>query len=134
MYRLGKINVEHRDSEGTTNVSLNMQQWNLWRVWNKDRSRYYDIEHEEEYLNNYASDQGYGQTYDGMPWGLEGLQLSDTDNAFYIQSKIDSDDITEFFSGRKADPYKYDFYITEAESNVIDYLDKDNDGNKEEKI
>lgn len=133
MYRLGRIDVEY-SGEDTKKVSLNMQQWNLWRVWNKDRTRYYDIEHEEEYLNNYASDQGYGQTYDGMPWGLEGLQISDTDNAFYIQSKIGSDRLTEIFSGNKATRYKYDFYITEKESNVIDYLDNDKDGDNDERI
>ena len=76
MYRLGKINVKYSGREGTTNISLNMQQWNLWRVWNKDRTRYYDIEHEEEYLNNYASDQGYGQTQDGMSWGLNDITFS----------------------------------------------------------
>ena len=65
----------------TKTETINFQQWNLWRVWsapnaNGVRERYYDIEHEEEYLNNYASDQQYGQTQNGMPWGLEGVQLS----------------------------------------------------------
>lgn len=60
----------------TKTVSVNFQQWNLWRVWNKDRNRFYDIEHEEEYLNNYASDEKYGQTQNGMVFGLDGIQLS----------------------------------------------------------
>ena len=57
-------------------ATVNLQQWNLWRVWSADGKRYYDIEHEEEYLNNYASDQKYGETQNGMPFGLEGIQLS----------------------------------------------------------
>ena len=61
------------DSAETT---INFQQWNLWRVWSADGKRYYDIEHEEEYLNNYASDMPYDSKQDGMPWGLDGIQLS----------------------------------------------------------
>ena len=75
----------------TNTETINFQQWNLWRVWAKDANgnpvRYYDIEHEEEYLNNYASDLQYGQTQNGMPWGLDEVQLSETDSSIYaIQS------------------------------------------------
>lgn len=76
----------------TKTETINFQQWNLWRVWsapnaNGVRERYYDIEHEEEYLNNYASDMQYGQTQNGMPWGLDEVQLSETDPSIYaIQS------------------------------------------------
>ena len=69
----------------TNTETINFQQWNLWRVWNADGNRYYDIEHEEEYLNNYASDMQYGQTQDGMPWGLDGITLSHTHNAIAIE-------------------------------------------------
>ena len=117
----------------TKTATINFQQWNLWRVWNTAGTRYYDIEHEEEYLNNYASDQQYGSTQDGMPWGLKGLQLSDTDKAFYVQSYTDWGAITRWFS-TKAEPYKYDFYISAEESNVVDYEDLDNDDNTTEKI
>ena len=74
----------------TNTETINFQQWNLWRVWAKDANgnpvRYYDIEHEEEYLNNYASDLQYGQTQDGMPWGLEGIILSNSRKAAYIDA------------------------------------------------
>ena len=137
-------NYEKKDENGevveviTKTETINFQQWNLWRVWsapnaNGVRERYYDIEHEEEYLNNYASDQQYGQTHDGMPWGLDKLQLSDTDKAFYVQSYTDWGAITRWFS-TKAEPYKYDFYISAEESNVIDYMDEDNDNDNKEKI
>ena len=68
--------------------TINFQQWNLWRVWAKDANgnpvRFYDIEHEEEYLNNYVSDANYGTFPDGMPWGLDGVQLSGNVLAYYL--------------------------------------------------
>ena len=66
--------------------TINFQQWNLWRVWNAVGNRYYDIEHEEEYLNNYASNQGYGPQQNGMPYGLEGIQLSNHNKAVYVDA------------------------------------------------
>ncbi len=68
----------------TKTTTINFQQWNLWRVWNATGTRYYDIEHEEEYLNNYASDQQYGSTQNGMPWGLDGIQLSNKQQAAFV--------------------------------------------------
>ena len=74
----------------TKTETINFQQWNLWRVWsapnaNGVRERFYDIEHEEEYLNNYASDLQYGQTQNGMKWGLNGVQLSRRIQAIKIE-------------------------------------------------
>lgn len=105
--------------------TINFQQWNLWRVWSADGKRYYDIEHEEEYLNNYASDQQYGQTQDGMEWGLDGLQLSDEHEAIYlVDTSTDSfiDQVLKWLGWNKQDAidnsYKmltpkpmYDFYL-----------------------
>ena len=72
----------------TKTVNVNLQQWNLWRVWGGiSGNRYYDIEHEEEYLNNYVSDEIYGQTQDGMAWGLEGIQLSNNVMAYWAEKK-----------------------------------------------
>ena len=103
LYRLSKVNFYYGNSmsddenipdapntNATPNATINFQQWNLWRVWAKDANgnpvRFYDIEHEEEYLNNYASDLQYGQTQDGMPWGLEGIILSNSRKAAYIDA------------------------------------------------
>lgn len=88
-YRLGKVQFYYAasgtpDTTGDPAATINFQQWNLWRVWNSTGTRYYDIEHEEEYLNNYASDQGYGATQNGMAWGLDGLQLSNKYDAAYL--------------------------------------------------
>lgn len=113
----------------TKTETINFQQWNLWRVWsapnaNGVRERYYDIEHEEEYLNNYASDLQYGQTQDGMPWGLDGVQLSNKVDAIVVTSEKGFAMAILEFIGMKFDtwytsiinkleqkPY-YDFYLT----------------------
>ena len=104
------------DTQGTPTTVVNFQQWNLWRVWSADGARYYDIEHEEEYLNNYASDQPYGGTQDGMPWGLDGVQLSKEHDSFYIDEVN-----TEWTDYVKSNPLlKYDFYIGKYDSFVSD--------------
>lgn len=111
----------------TKTETINFQQWNLWRVWAKDANgnpvRYYDIEHEEEYLNNYASDLQYGQTQNGMPWGLEGVQLSHIHDAYYFDYSPNGilqwiisllgwanyeQLLNKVFEGRNI---KYDFYL-----------------------
>lgn len=79
--------------------TINFQQWNLWRVWNAAGTRYYDIEHEEEYLNNYASNAGYGTPQNGMKWGLDGIQLShlyDAADMHVLDSGIISEAIKYF--------------------------------------
>lgn len=133
-----KVDYYAPDNTSNTPTKQNVytfRQWHLWRIRDKSNTRYYDIEHEEEYLYNYVSDDNYGKTTDGMEWGLNGLQLSDTDVAFVVDSKLDNDDIRSWLTGNAgAENYKYDFYITEAESNSKDYADKDGDGNKDEKF
>ena len=96
MYRMAPVELYYSgnatdvpNTSGTPVQVINFQQWNLWRVWNKAGDRYYDIEHEEEYLNNYASNAGYGPKQNGMAWGLDGLQLShEHDAAIISQSEI----------------------------------------------
>ena len=80
-------------------VTVNLQQWNLWRVWGGiSKNRYYDIEHEEEYLNNYVSDEIYGQTQDGMAWGLEGIQLSNNVMAYWKERTNSTSGLGGFFA------------------------------------
>lgn len=98
----------------TETVTVNFQQWNLWRVWNTERTRYYDIEHEEEYLNIYASDQSYGETQDGMPFGLEGIQLSNSVKAYWKESA----------NGILASIINYFFGTDEQADNVFEQSDK----------
>lgn len=111
----------------TKTATINFQQWNLWRVWNADGNRYYDIEHEEEYLNNYASDQQYGSTQNGMPWGLDGIQLSNKVQAIKIEEstgfisfingvgKYLGWDLNQMYTNviqEMEDAKYYDFYLT----------------------
>lgn len=112
----------------TKTETINFQQWNLWRVWSGNR--YYDIEHEEEYLNNYASDLQYGSTQDGMEFGLVGVQLSHLYQAFYLES--DSDNWLDQWGGNSGDAKtaiiqlaieklgftpKYDYYLPRDTNN-----------------
>ena len=114
-----KNGVEEGKSE------INFQQHNLWRVWNNAGNRFYDIEVEEEYLNNYASDAGYGETQNGMPWGLDGVPLSNKYKAAFLENSSGSilgwilglfgTDYDEWLNGIISKsgiaPY-YDFYLT----------------------
>ena len=112
------------DKDGKTfvkNAIVNFQQWNLWRVWSADGNRYYDIEHEEEYLNNYASDVLYGQTQNGMAWGLDGIQLSNKYRSIIASQEGTSltslvaglyTSITDMANDALGGEIHYDFYLT----------------------
>lgn len=107
------------DTTKDPNTILNFQQWNLWRVWSQPndsgvRERYYDIEHEEEYLHNYASDDSYGSTQNGMPWGLDGKQLSNTHYSFDYEKHTPNVDWVKYETEGPR-PY-YDFYIKKHDS------------------
>ncbi len=92
-YRLAPVKLyytntatDNPDIDAEAVHTINFQQWNLWRVWNSTETRFYDIEHEEEYLNNYASNAGYSPSQNGMKWGLEGIVLSNSKKASYIDA------------------------------------------------
>ena len=112
--------TEDPNTNGTPASVINFQQWNLWRVWNSSGNRYYDIEHEEEYLNNYASNLGYGKTQNGMKWGLEGIQLSNLHRSIVAEQEGTSltsivaglyTSITDMAEDALDKLFKYDFYI-----------------------
>ena len=49
--------------------------------------REYNIEHEEEYLYNFDAEDTYAinkTDFSGMPWGLDGIQLSHNHDALYL--------------------------------------------------
>ncbi len=121
--RVAKVNfyfAKEGDPDMTEpTTTINFQQWNLWRVWsvpNTDgvRERFYDIEHEEEYLHNYASNDSYGNTnQEGMPWGLNGVQLSKTYYSFDPDLTPNVD--WSRYESKAKRPY-YDFYIEKHDS------------------
>ena len=75
-----------------------------------DENRKYHIEYEEEYLHNFDADDNYGETdYEGMQWGLNGVQLSYDIKAVVSQSGS-FDGLKDWFMGGYI-PY-YDFYTS----------------------
>lgn len=81
-------------------------QHGLHKVTNGDRTYY--IENFEEYLYNYDVEDLYGQTKEeGMPWGLNGVQLSNEHRSFTINET--NNEWIDYIN--KGDFPKYDFYI-----------------------
>lgn len=79
----------------------------------------YHIEYHEEYLHNYDAEDEYGQTdFEGMPWGLNGKQLSNTHNSFKINETNSS--WTSFLTERDKELPKYDFYIEKHDGDIVD--------------
>lgn len=83
-------------------------------------NRTYNIEYEEEYLHNFDADDAYGQTdYEGMQWGLDGIQLSYDNDALYFESSVDL--ITWIINAIKSSAGvnpQYDFYIPKHDTSV----------------
>ncbi len=93
----------------------------LYNRRNADGTPYiYYIEFFEEYLHNFDSNDGFGLTdYDGIPWGLEDLQISSQHQAAFIDVAAEGL-LTEWGINintaleetvAKLSPY-YDFYLT----------------------
>ena len=72
----------------------------------------YLIEYEEEYLHNFDADDSYGQTdYEGMQWGLPGVELSYEHQAISFNHVL----ADNFTSDRK--PF-YDYYVSSHDSSA----------------
>ena len=96
-----------RVTYGRVDKDFKIVQNGLYKVTGADSGRDYYIEQYEEYLYNYDSEDSYGQTkQEGMPWGLDGTQLSYIHDSFTCNET--NSDWTNFI---KANPIKYDFYI-----------------------
>ena len=119
--RAGQIKVSYGNLSGTTftpannsaypDVTYIINQRKLFDVTGPS-GRDYHIEYSEEYLYNFDADDNYGQTeFNGMVWGLEGVQLSYDHEALYFKSKTGdwANGIVDYFTGEV--PAYYDFYI-----------------------
>ena len=96
-----------RVSYDGVNKDFEIVQHGLFKVTGADSGRDYYIEQYEEYLYNYDAEDSYGQTkQEGMPWGLNGVQLSHIHDSF-ICGETNSDWTTYITNN----PIKYDFYI-----------------------
>ena len=118
--RSGVIKVSYGSLDGTTFTPANnasypevnyvICQRKLFPV-EKD-GREYNIEYFEEYLYNFDSEDDFRQTeYEGMKWGLEGVQLSYDHEALYFKSHTGewANGIVDYFTGDV--PAYYDFYV-----------------------
>lgn len=92
-------------------------QHGLFEVTGADSGRNYYIEQYEEYLYNYDVEDSYGQTkQEGMPWGLNTVQLSNKYNSFTINEN--NTQWNEYL--KTTDVPKYDFYIKKYDSGVVE--------------
>ena len=92
-----------------------------------DENRKYHIEFEEEYLHNFDADDDYGQTeYEGMQWGLDGIQLSYDNDAIYFESGWGTfiDGIIDWFKRNSGVKAYYDFYIPKHDTSVSSHAVK----------
>ena len=114
-----------RVTYGSDVKEFKIVQHGLHKVVGADSGKDYYIEEYEEYLYNYDAEDSYGQIKEeGMPWGLNGKQLS---------NKYTSFDTDKAGTGWKSDytskyplPY-YDFYIAkhDDDNENSDELTKD---------
>ena len=129
--RAGQIKISYGNLDGSTftpannssypDVTYIINQRKLFNVTGPS-SRTYNIEYTEEYLYNFDADDSYSQTeYNGMEWGLYGIQLSYDHRALYFKSITQSDLgdlIVNFFKG-DVNAY-YDFYIKSHDASRLD--------------
>ena len=89
----------------------------LFEVVGDESGNTYYIEQYEEYLYNYDAEDSYGQTKDeGMVWGLEGVQLSNEHQSFYID---ESDNTAWRNYTNNYDLPTYDFYTAKHDGSFV---------------
>ena len=73
-----------------------------------------------EFLHNYDADDSYGETdYEGMPWGLDGVQLSYDNKALLFDTSYDwINGIIDWIKTNTGVDPKYDFYIPKHDTGV----------------
>ena len=137
--RAGQIKVSYGNLSGTTftpannsaypDVTYIINQRKLFDVTGPS-GRDYHIEYSEEYLYNFDADDNYGQTeFNGMVWGLDGVQLSYADNSdgdghFSVIAKSGDSWINDIIDGfmnyfiSSLNSF-YDFYVKKHDSGVM---------------
>ena len=80
----------------------------------------YYIEYEEEYLHNFDSDDEFGQThYEGMEWGLNGVQLSSEHPAIDFGNDLWGSIQDAWTSSLKPN---YDFYVQKHDASSTGHM------------
>ena len=123
LYRQANVQV-YLNTTDKPDREYAFRQMSLWAINSSELkddgkpAREYGIEYFEEYLYNYASDDNYGVTKDGMEWGLDGILLSHQYQAIYTANLggiinelgwTNEKFYNEAFSDVNT---KYDFYLT----------------------
>lgn len=94
--READINILYYDKDGNPDPqksyihTIAQRQLYPVRYTSADSSRdtIYNIEYHEEYLYNFDALDGFGQTeYEGMPWGLDRVQLSSKYDAMFLKEQ-----------------------------------------------
>lgn len=91
------------------------------------KGRKYHIEHEEEYLHNFDSEdtyEGNKTEEEGMEWGLHNAQLSFDDNALFFDTDPNDDFFGTIINNIQQDaltkvPLKYDFYVPKHDKEIV---------------
>jgi len=98
-------------TEPTKVMDFKFQQRNLHPV--NYSGRKYLIEYYEEYLYNFDPKDNYGNTTDGMEWGLDGVQLSHTNEAIYVKGSWGIEAVSNHINNTVIPSYHiyYDFYL-----------------------
>lgn len=113
-----KATIQISIAEDGTNygapIDYVIQQRQLFPVTNGDKT--YLIEYVEEYLYNFDAEDSYGQTQNGMPWGLDGVQLSKENKSF--DTSIAGDDWVADYTNLYPLPY-YDFYLKSQDASAL---------------
>lgn len=129
--RAGQIKVSYGNLSGSTFTPANnatypdvvyiINQRKLFDVTGPS-GRDYHIEYSEEYLYNFDADDDFGQTeYEGMEWGLEGINLSYDHEALFFASYTQSGIGDLIVNLAKGDtPIFYDFYIKSHDEARLD--------------
>ena len=98
--------------------------------------RTYLIEHEEEYLHNFDSDDTYGNNkteFEGIEWGLYNAQLSFDNPALFFKSIFNLDFISNLLNSwtDSKTVAKYDFYVKKHDTEEKGVPDNDNNMKRE---
>ena len=115
--RVALVRVTYNDSDNSDTKDFKFVQHGLHKVVGADSGREYYIEEYEEYLYNYDAEESYGQIKEeGMPWGLNGKQLSNRHYSF--DPNLTPNVNWTKYEAKAPRPY-YDFYIWKHDSQVL---------------
>lgn len=104
-----------RVSYADVNTDYEIVQHGLHKITGAESGRTYYIERYEEYLYNYDAEDSYGQTKEeGMPWGLNNVQLSYQYNSFTINET--NEDWMDHVNSSTLPTY--DFYIKKHDGDI----------------